>query len=53
MYTSVIKILKSHSFYGGTGNVEFAKGHREIPSNWKSFVKQFKRIINGKRGYKL
>jgi len=53
MYTSIIKILKSHSFYGATANVEFAKGHREIPSSWKAFVKQFKRIINGKRGYKL
>lgn len=53
MYTSIIKILKSHSFYGASGRVEFAKGHNQVPNNWGAFIKQFKRIINGKRGYKL
>lgn len=53
MYTSIIKILKTHEFYGANAHVEFAKGHNQIPSNWKAFIKQLKRIINGKRGYKL
>lgn len=51
MYTQIIKILKANPYYGGGRNIEIAKGHLKIPSGWAAFVKQFKRIINGKRGY--
>ena len=52
MYTSIIKLLKANEYHGVSFNIERAKGHHEIPSGWKDFFKQFKRIINGKR-YKL
>lgn len=43
MIKEIIEILRSGDFYGGTENIEFAKGSNELVTNWKGFKRKAKR----------
>lgn len=47
MIKNMIDLLNSGKFYGISKNVDFAKGSRKIPYNWKQLKELLKRLWNG------
>ena len=46
---TVIDMLRSDDFYGGSDSVEIAKGKYQIASNWSDAKTKIKRLIKAKR----
>lgn len=47
MIKNIIDLLNTSNFYGVSKNVDFAKGSRKIPYNWKQLKELLKRLWNG------
>lgn len=47
MIKNVIDLLNSGKLYGISKNVDFAKGSRKIPFNWKQLKELIKRLWHG------
>lgn len=47
MIKEVINILATGDFYGVSKDVDFAKGNRKIPYNWKQLKQLIKRMWHG------
>lgn len=47
MIKNIIDLLNTGNFYGVSKNVDFAKGSRKIPYNWKGLKELLKRLWNG------
>lgn len=49
MIKEIINLLNSNEFYGGTENIEIAKGKYELKKGFKEAFKQGKRLGYGKK----
>ncbi len=47
MIKNIIDLLNTGNFYGVSKNVDFAKGSRKIPYNWKQLKELLKRLWHG------
>jgi hypothetical protein len=48
MIKNVIDLLALDEFYGVSKRIDFAKGSRKIPYNWKQLAKLIKRMWHGR-----
>ncbi len=48
MIKNIIDLLNTAEFHGVSKNVDFAKGSRKIPYNWKQLKELLKRLWHGR-----
>lgn len=47
MIREIIDLLQTNEYYGVSPKVDFAKGSRKIPYNWKQLKQLIKRLWHG------